>query len=131
MEENKTTQSTQVDMVKVVSDITEFGKGVLQLETPLRAASMDVTELHFDFRAITGKEYVSCMDMDPNANAFRLSNVQAHALFALAASKSTANVDQKDILDRMSMGDTIKALEITKIFFTACSRAGNSRIMSA
>ena len=120
---------------KLITDpdetIRHFGKGKFMLAVPIRAGGKDVTELNYDFTKVTGMEYVEALDSDiRNTNAFRVSATQAHTLFAVAAAKVTDGIDATDIKKRMSAQDSVKAVQLATIFFTACNRAGNNRILN-
>ena len=105
------------------------GKGVLKLETPIRAASEDIEELIYDFTDLTGMEYIDAMDTDPNAaNAFKITNRQALALFAKAAAKKTDKVDMRDIIEQIGATDAVEGVQLAMLFFRASSTAGRMRI---
>lgn len=105
------------------------GKGVLKLETPILAGDEDVTELIYDFNELTGIEYTDAMDSDPNAQQiFKITYRQGLALFAKAAAKQTERVDYRDILERIGMTDAATAVQLSTLFFSASTRAGQLRI---
>lgn len=105
------------------------GKGRLRLETPILAGDKEIGELPYDFTALTGLEYIEAMDTDPAASQiFRISYRQALALFAKAASKETPALDMQDILSRIGVTDTVKAVQLATLFFSASTRAGHQRI---
>lgn len=105
------------------------GKGVLQLETPIRSRSEDVKELAYDFTELTGMEYIDAMDEDSNAiNTFKITNRQALALFAKAAAKQTEGVDMRDIQEQIGVTDAVEAVQLATLFFNASTRAGRMRI---
>lgn len=119
-----------------------LGKGKMTLAVPIRGRGKDISELHFDFTALTGWEYAEAMDADANTgNIFRISNRQALALFALSASKFTtvkndAGEDERaldaiDIKQRLGAQDAVKAVQLATVFFSASTRAGNNRITNA
>lgn len=109
--------------------IRRIAKGTIKLLTPIRAGGKDVDELEYDFSKVTGKEYADAMDEDKKtANMFRISNTQALCLFACAAGKMTSGVDAKDVLERIGIQDSIKAVQLATIFFVASAREGNNRI---
>lgn len=118
-----------------------IAKGGLKLEKPILAAGREITELHWDFRNLTGWEYASALDSDDaGVNAFRITNKQALSLFAAAAAKATVvknengmdihPLDARDIKERMGINDTIKAVQHATVFFITSARAGNKRILS-
>ena len=105
------------------------GKGKLSLEKPILAGDREIGELPYDFTALTGLEYIEAMDSDANASQiFRISYRQALALFAKAASKETPALDMQDILSRIGVTDTVKAVQLATLFFIASTRAGHQRI---
>ena len=103
-------------------------KGSLKLETPIRAGGENIDELHFDFGSLSCGEIAEAMDADAKANnTFRITWKQALQLFAEAAAKETGKVDKIDILRDLKVQDAIKAVQVTTVFFIACSQAGNER----
>lgn len=109
--------------------IRRFAQGKMTLRVPIQDGQKTVTELNWDFLALTGAEYVDAMDMDArNSNTFRISATQALNLFAVAAAKATGGVDATDIRQRLSIMDTQKATQLATIFFTASNRVGNRNI---
>jgi len=105
------------------------GKGRLTLETPIRGRDVDITELSYDFTAISGLEYISSMDMDlMNTQNYRITHRQALALFATAAAKETENLDVQDIMERIGGSDALTAIQLATDFFVASTRAGQLRI---
>lgn len=114
---------------KEASEAIAAGKGVFALETPITAGDEDITELKYDFTALTGMEYVDAMDSDINARqAYKITYRQALALFAQAAAKQTDRVDMRDIVERMGMTDAVEAVQLATLFFSASTRAGQLRI---
>lgn len=111
--------------------VGKSSKGKLVLSVPIRADGTDVNELSFDFTALTGWEYMDALDKAGNAkpDAFRITSKQALALFAAAAAKETPNVDEEDIIGRISPQDGIAAMQVASLFFNASSRAGDMRTM--
>lgn len=108
--------------------LRELTKGTLKLMKPIRARSQDVTELHYDFCGLTGEEMMDVLDSDSVGNMFAISNKQALALFAETAGNCTELVDNKDILKRISGPDSVKAMQLAKLFYSASSQAGNKNI---
>lgn len=110
--------------------IRRYGKGKLTLKTPILADGKDVTELEYDFTALTGMEFVSAIDrgMDGGNSGFRIAATQAFNLFAAAADKATRGIDATDIRRGMSAEDSVKAVQLATVFFVASSRAGDKRI---
>lgn len=105
------------------------GKGRLRLETPILAGDEEITELIYDFTALTGMEYIDAMDTDPNAQQiYRITYRQALALFATAAAKNNDLLDMKDITSRIGATDAVEAVQLATLFFTASTRAGRLRI---
>lgn len=115
--------------IKTASEVMKEGKGVLKLETVLRSQSKDVTELAYDFTALTGMEYIDAMDADPNSqNSFTITNRQALALFAQAAAKQTQGMGMRDIMEQIGGTDAVEAVELSMLFFHASKKAGQMRI---
>lgn len=107
------------------------GRGRLALETPLKGADREITELCYDFTELTGLEYTEAMDADPNASAQQLYGIsyrQALALFAAAAAKQTPELDMKDIVSRIGVTDAVEGVQLASLFFGASTRAGRKRI---
>lgn len=126
---NENKLAGKVAITNPQEQIRKLAKGKLELETPIRAGSTDVTELRYDLLKLTGREYADVMDRDSGTmNMFRISNKQALYLFAAAAARETSGIDATDISDRIGVQDSIKAVQIATIFFVASARAGNSRI---
>lgn len=99
-----------------------YSKGTLQLIQPIMSNGHEVTELKFDFMALSGWETVEAMSSEEKYNAFRLSYRQGLSLFAAAAAKATEDVDKEDIIANIGMQDTMKAVQIATVFFNASSR---------
>lgn len=108
--------------------LRELTKGTLKLMKPIRARSQDVTELHYDFCALTGEELMNVLDSDMAGNMFAISNRQALALFAETAGSCNELVDSKDVIKRISGPDSVKAMQLAKLFYNASSQAGNKNI---
>lgn len=110
--------------------IRQFARGKLELYTPIQDGKDNtVKELHWDFMALTGAEYVDALDRDSRGGStFRITNTQALNLFAVAAAKATGGIDATDIRQRLSIIDTQKATQLATVFFTASNRVGNRRI---
>lgn len=114
---------------KEANEAMGAGKGRLRLETPIQAGEKEITELPYDFTALTGTEYTDAMDTDPNAQQiFRITYRQGLALFAKAASKETDGVDMRDIIDRLGVTDAVEGVQLATLFFSASTRAGRLRI---
>ena len=116
-----------MDPQKVVEQVA---RGKLTLSQPILSKGEKVTELHYDFMALSGFEYADAMDSDAtrNSDSFHLTNRQALSLFAAAVTKKTEGVDKEVIVRGLSIGDTIKAVQLATVFFVTSSRAGNRRI---
>ena len=132
----------QEEAQKPVEDPIEIlkmaSRGKMKLAIPFRAASQDVTELEYDLCALSGNEMIEALDSVPVNNMFAITNEQALALFAASAAKHAPNMedgnkrgklyDAKDVRQRISGVDSIKAVQIAKLFYNASSRVGNSNI---
>lgn len=128
-EEKKPDKAKEAETLRKASQ--EAAHGTFKLAVPFRSDGYDISELHYDFKALTGVEYANAMDADNsrNTDSFRMTNKQALTLFATAAAKKTEHVDKDDVLRGLSIDDAIKAVQITTVFFVLSSRAGNTRIM--
>ena len=105
------------------------GKGRMRLETPIRLHEKEYTELAYDFTVLKGFEYTDAMDSDSNAaNSYNITRRQALALFAKAAAKQTDGLDMQDIVTELGVTDSVEAVEVATLFFTASRRAGRMRI---
>lgn len=117
----KTNAAEKAETVKKA--IKELYKGTLKLSKPIRAASEDITELHYDFTILTGWDYVDAMDSDTAAkNMFKITSKQALSLFAVAAAKKTDNVDAKDIKERIGVVDAAKAVQLATVFLVTSTK---------
>ena len=117
------------EKTKIALEAIAEGKGVLNLDTPIISGDHEVKELKYDFSAITGMEYTTAMDMDPNAQQiYRITYRQGLALFATAAAKQTDYVDTRDIMERMSVKDAVEGVQLATSFFAASTREGRLRI---
>lgn len=116
-----------IDPQKVVEQVA---KGKLTLAQPILSKGVEYDVLHYDFMALSGFEYADAMDSDAsrNADSFHLTNRQALSLFAVAVAKVTEDVDKEAVIRGLSIGDTIKAVQLATVFFVTSSRAGNRRI---
>lgn len=125
-------------VVDPAAQLKELCRGKLKLMFPFRAHSQDVEELEFDMCALSGREIATALDSVPVNNMFAITNEQAIAIFAASAAKNapyteddgknTRMYDAKDIRDRISGPDFIKAVQLAKLFYNASSRAGNNNI---
>ena len=98
-------------------------KGTLKLHTPIKGGGKELTEIGYDFTALTGWEYAEALDADANAtNAFRLTRKQAVSLFAAAVAKETPELDAKDVKERLSAKDAVQAVNLATIFFVNSGR---------
>lgn len=148
MEENKQAEATERELTpeemkeqlqkrleeararsREATEAMSEGKGRLRLETPITAGDKELTELIYDFTALTGAEYTDAMDTDPNAQQiYRITYRQGLALFAKAAAKQTPGVDMRDIIDRIGGTDAVEGVQLATLFFSASTRAGRLRI---
>ena len=123
MSEKEKQANNEANQEAVASLIKKIGKNVLKLSVPITAGGEEVSELPFDFNALTGWEYAKALDGDPDAtNAFRLSSKQALCLFAAAVQKTGKGVDERDVLERMSAVDAVRAVKQAVVFFNASGR---------
>lgn len=117
------------EILKEADEAIGQGKGILHLETPIKSGSGDVTELPYDFMALTGLEFTDALDSSPSSREiYGITNRQALALFAAAAAKETESLDRKDIVERIGASDAVEAVQLATLFFRASSLAGRMRI---
>lgn len=130
MDEVKKTAAAEEKKIASPAELLErYGKGEMKLKSPIKDGEETVATLKWDFGALTGAEYADALDMDRRAgNALRLSSTQALCLFAAAAAKATPQLSALDIRQRLGMADTMKAVQVTTIFFNVSSLEGDSRI---
>lgn len=124
-------------MGSAIEQLRELCRGTMKLMTPIRAHGEDVNEISYDFCGLTSSEMMDALDSVPVNNMFAISNRQALALFAATAEKCAPMTqeggrksrlyDKKDI-ERMGAADSVKAVQLAKLFYTASSQAGNSNI---
>lgn len=140
-EQDKQTQGQPETITDPAEQLKKLCRGTLKLMFPFRAADRDVEELPFDLCALSGAEIASALDTVPVNNVFAVSNEQALAVFALSAGKCAPMIeleggyrakmyDAKDIKARISAVDTISAVRVTKLFYSASTRAGNKNILN-
>jgi len=114
---------------KEAQEVMQAGKGRLKLENPITVGDNVIEELAYDFTDMTGIEYTSSMDGDPNAvQAFKITYRQGLALFATAAAKHTEGLDSRDIIEGIGMTDAVEGVQLATLFFNAATRAGRLRI---
>ena len=133
---------TETEGKRVVDDpgemLRDLCRGTLKLFQPIRAHGQDVKEIRFDFCALTGIEVMDALDSGKVNNMFTISNGQAIALFAATAEKCAPMIeengrmtrlyDAKDVLARLSGADSVKAVQLAKLFYNASGQAGNNNI---
>lgn len=121
------------------AQLRELCRGKLKLLTPFRAHGQDVTEIRYDFCDLNGMEMMDALDSVITVNnMFGISNKQAMALFAMTAEKCAPMVndggrltrlfDAKDVKSRIGAADSVKAMQLAKLFYNASSQAGNNNI---
>lgn len=114
---------------KEATEAVGQGKGRLTLETPIMAGEEEVTELIYDFTALTGMEYAEAMDSGAGSGqAFQITYRQGLALFAAAVAKQMAQLDRKDIVERIGVTDAVEGVQLATLFFNASARAAFLRI---
>ena len=114
---------------KEAQEAMSEGKGILTLETPIRAGDEEIRELAYDFTVMTGLDYTEAMDSDSEASQiYRITYRQGLALFAKAAAKQTPRLDMRDILSKIGMTDALEGVQLATLFFSASTRAGRLRI---
>ena len=129
MEKLRASITEMREKLKDAREAMQAGAGKLTLEKPILSGDEEITELEYDFMALTGLEYADAMDSDPNANnGFKITHRQALALFAKAAAKQSPRLDMDDIMQRLGVTDTVEGSQLAMLFFNASSRAGQMRI---
>lgn len=136
-QEEKTEEKPQKELTPGQA-LREMTSGKLILMQPFRAHSEDISELRYDFCALTTEEEMDALDSVPMNNMFAISNKQALALFAATAAKcapeleegvkKTRMYDATDIRKRLGPADAIKAIQLAKAFYAASSQAGSKNI---
>lgn len=140
-EEKEQDQGKKENEEKVIEDpmaqLRELCRGTLKLMAPFRAHGEDVNEVTYDFCGLTSAEMMDALDSVPVNNMFTISNKQALALFAATAEKNAPMVedggrktrlfDKRDVM-RMGAADSVKAVQIAKLFYVASGQAGNNNI---
>ncbi len=102
--------------------------GILTLAKPILARGEEVKELRYDFRKITGRQYIQALDVGAPSRAMNaITNEQAFELFIAAAKNLNDGVDDIDIRDRMGVDDVIQAVRIGKVFFGWKALEGDKR----
>lgn len=110
-------------------NVEKWARGTLILESPIKDGKNTVTEVHWDFLALTGTEYVNALDGAGNtANTFLISNTQAFHLFAAAAGKATDGIDVTDIIQRMGAQDAQMGAQVAMLFSKASFLVASKRI---
>ena len=125
-DERKVREDTLKKVEEIVSKATI---GTLKLAAPFKSDGIEITELHYDFKAVTGVEFADAMDSDNSrkSDSFRITGKQALALFAVAVEKCEEHVDKQDVLRGLSVEDAVAAIQAATLFFRAASQAGSLR----
>ncbi len=119
-EEVKTAKPSQEETAEKIYDNVK--KGVMKLVDPFSIGSETYEELEWDFTKISGWDYAAACDIDTNKpNVFRLSQVQALALFAKAVNKCST-LDWQDVMNSISGADAINAIQTATVFFVSAGR---------
>lgn len=122
-----------------IEQLRQLTRGRLKLMQPFRAHSEDVTEVRFDFCSLTNEELMDALDSAPFNNVFAISNSQAMAIFCATAGKCAPTFtdedghksklyDARDVKKRMGPTDSVKAVQLAKLFYNASSREGGNNI---
>lgn len=139
--ENEMSEQEQAEQLKKLLDPEEqmkrYGSGIMQLHTPIRNGKdadgnpIEIKELRYNFRKLTGIEYAEAMDLDRKSeSAYRITAVQALALFAAAAAKDTPGLDATDIRRGLDITDGQIGIQRATIFFVASARAAEKSILT-
>lgn len=127
-EETSKKKKAEIDEAKAERE--RYFSGAMKLVEPIVSADVPITELTFDFRTISGTDFIRAMDEDRETDGFRLSNRQAIHLFAYAAGKGNGGLDANDIINRMGIQDMVVAVRLARSFFNIAALAGEKRIKS-
>lgn len=127
--EEKTTQQESQTVMSPDEVAERIGKGTLKLKKPIMDGETSYDELKYDFNALTGWELSRALDSATgrSSSTGTLTNVQALGLFAAAAAKRTGGLDAHDIMERISSGDAIAAINVASLFFKGSILAGGAR----
>lgn len=129
MNEAQEQQKQEKPKISLEEMLDKQSRGVLKLYRPIRSNEKDVGELKYDLSALTAQDYVKIVDTAARSgSAFMLSAEQALHLFAAAAAPLNEDVDRYDIIGRLSIQDTIKAVQVAQVFFNGCTRMGDGRL---
>lgn len=113
--------------------LRQISKGTLKLAEPFRVAGRDVADVDYDFCALTGQELLDALDSVPAINYSTVTNLQGLRLFAAAAAKCSPLVDAganrksglydaRDVWERLSGVDALRAVMLAKNFYAASFR---------
>lgn len=131
-QEQPAAQAEKENAQMTIEQILEaISSGKLTLAVPIEDGERTITEIHYDFMKLTGMEFAAALDNAPAGRntGLNISNQQALALFAKAAEKcDPKGLGATEIQQRLSVNDTVQAIQVGKSFFRASSMAGNSRI---
>lgn len=137
--QEETNESTVEDVKKAREDalakveeiVTQASTGTLVLSQPFKSDGIMISELHYDFKAVSGIEFADAMDSDYSrrSDSFRITGKQALSLFAVAVEKREEHCDKRDVLRGLSVEDSVAAIQAATLFFRAASQAGNLRTM--
>ena len=119
----------EATLQKMEDIVKQASTGTLKLSVPFKSDGIVITELHYNFKAVTGLEFADAMDSDfsRKSDSFRITGKQAIALFAVAVEKCEEHVDRQDVLRGLSAEDSVAAIQAATLFFRAASQAGNLR----
>lgn len=96
-------------------------KGVIRLLRPMKSRGEEVTELHYDFAALTNQDFISSMDADRgNRDRNSISRAQALKLYYRMHNKverPISGLDEHDLNEQASIADTEAMTEKATTFF--------------
>lgn len=135
----KQTEKKQEPPKDPIDQLRELTSGKLKLLQPFRAHGQDVTELRYDFCGLSNEEMMDALDSAPFNNMFAVSNSQAMAIFCATAAKCAPEItdndgyksklyDARDVRKRIGPADSVKAVQLAKLFYNASSQAGGNNI---
>lgn len=129
--DTRDTAGAEEEKTRLSEAAAQLRVGILELETPILARDVAITELAYDFGRLTGMELLEALDADPKGDAIfgKVTNKQAFALFAKAAAKANETLDERDIQRRLTgPGDILNGVRVALAFFRVTSRLASTRI---
>jgi hypothetical protein len=108
----------------------EILKGTLELISPILSRGKELSEIDYDFSAITIEELTSTLDRHMGGNPAAILPEQQFAVFALAC-RGYEGLDEKDLLERMQAEDGFAASIAGGKFLDYLAKRGNIRLLKS